>query len=98
MRKEPGNRQSKSQTPKVPQQPHPKVGRIATIKITPNAECKADVQTGNLSDLEMYYHLNHLTKAFAEKLISNAEEVVGDDPDAQAKYLDWRIEQSGINE
>ena len=65
--------------------------RRATIIICPDKDEKIDVQTGNVSDLEMYKYLSDLSKHFAKVLIDDATEVVGDNPEDQVKYLDWRI-------
>lgn len=71
--------------------------RVATVKITPdNEKQRMDVQTGELSDLEMYHHLMILCKHFAENLCKDAVDVVGDDPQKMNEYLEWRIKQSGI--
>lgn len=95
--REKGNQKKRSQKSQVNQKPQKSTQRKATIVITPDSKYKADVQTGNLSDLEMYYHLVNVSKAFAEKVVADAVEVVGDSDEEQAAYIDWRIRESGIN-
>jgi len=91
------NKKSKGQLSKKPQQPQPKNMREAVVKIRPDAEVKVDIQTGNVSDLEMYKFLQDMAKHFARVLCEDAKEVVGDSPEEQIKYLNFRIEQSGLN-
>lgn len=73
------------------------MSRKAVITLTPDEENKADIQTGNVSDLEIYQALTILTKVFGERICVDAEEVVGDYPVKQKEYIDWRIRESGIN-
>lgn len=94
---EKNNRKKRGQKTNLPQQPQPKSQRKATVIITPDAEKKVDIQTGNVADLEMYMYLRDMTKHFATTLCKEAQEVVGDSPEEQVKYLDWRIAQSGLN-
>ncbi len=96
--REKGNRKKHAQKSKLHQQPAKKRERTATVIIKPDAEAKVEIQTGNVSDLEMYKYLSDMAKHFAQVICSEAEEVVGDDPEEQIKYLNWRIEQSGINQ
>lgn len=95
--KEKNNRKKDSQKSKKPQLPQPKSGRKATVTIQPDSDTKVDIQTGNVSDLEMYMYLRDMTKHFATVLCEEASEVVGENPEEQIKYLDWRINQSGLN-
>jgi hypothetical protein len=94
---EKGNRKSKDQKSKIDLIPQPKSKRKATITISPDSSVKVDVQTGSVSDLEMYMFLRDITKHFATVLCNDAEEVVGDNQEDQAKYLDWIIKKSGLN-
>ena len=95
--KEKGNRKSQAQKSNRHQLPQLKGKRKATITISPDLTYKVDIETGNVSDLEMYKYLRDMTEHFAKVLCSEAEEVVGEDADEQIKYLNWRIEQSGLN-
>ncbi|MDY8137589.1 hypothetical protein [Aquimarina sp. 2201CG5-10] len=97
---EKGNRKKREQQRDKFLKPQPKVQRKAVVTIKPDAkipESKVSIDTGSVSDLEMYKYLSDMAKHFATVLCQEAGEVVGDDPDDQIKYLNWRIEQSGIN-
>ncbi|NQY30344.1 MAG: hypothetical protein HRT69_12835 [Flavobacteriaceae bacterium] len=50
-----------------------------------------------MSDLEMYMFLRDMTHHFAKTICDDASEVVGDNSEEQIKYLNWRIDQSGLN-
>ncbi|OBQ56102.1 hypothetical protein JJL45_05185 [Tamlana sp. s12] len=90
------NRKHPSQKSKTPLQPSKKAMRKATIVIMPDEEIKVDIKTGNVSDIEMVQYLRDMTKHFANVIINDATEVVGDNDEERAKYIDWRISQSGI--
>ena len=90
-------KKSRSQHSGDHQKPASKIERIATVIIKPDTSEKIDAQTGNVSDLEMYHYLSTLTKHFASVLCADASDAVGDNPEDQLQYLDWRIEQSGMN-
>lgn len=94
---EKGNRKKGSQKSKRHQLPQQKSLRKATVIISPDAESKVDIQTGNVSDLEMYMYLRDMAKHFATVVCQDAKEVVGGSTEDQIKYMDWRIQQSGLN-
>ncbi|WP_438423100.1 hypothetical protein [Aquimarina macrocephali] len=97
---EKGNRKKGSQKSNKNQLPQPKSQRIAKVIIKPDAlisESRVSITTGNVSDLEMYKYLSDMAKHFATVVCNEAKEVVGENPEEQIKYLDWRIKQSGIN-
>ena len=56
------SKKSRGQKSKKNQLPTPKKEREATISIKPDAEFKVDIQTGNVSDLEMYKYLYDMAK------------------------------------
>lgn len=91
------NRKGKSQRTKKDQQPSRGTKRTAVITITPDAKYKIDVQTGDVSDVQMLHYLRDLTKHFAKVLVDESKDVVGDSLEDQERYLDWRIQQSGMN-
>lgn len=94
---ESGNAKKNSQKSKKPLQPIRRKIRKAIVTITPDEQCKVDIQTGNVSDLEMFKYLSDMARHFAVILCNDAAEVVGDSIEEQNKYLDWRIKQAGIN-
>lgn len=62
--------------------------RTCTITITPDNPTQANVETGEVSAIEILEALKTLSKHFAQVLVEEARKHVGDDPAAQEKWLD----------
>ncbi|MEX0274305.1 MAG: hypothetical protein AB3N16_08005 [Flavobacteriaceae bacterium] len=90
-------KKSKGQLSKHPVNKKVPLNRRAVVVIEPDSEMKVEIQTGSVSDLEMYMYLRDMTQHFASTLCADAKEAVGDSPEEQIKYLNWRIKQSGLN-
>lgn len=56
-----------------------------------------DIQTNGVSTLEILDHLNIAMKHFAQELLKEAQQHVGDDPEAQAKWIDLQRQKSEQN-
>ncbi len=69
----------------------------AKITINPtDPEDGINIDTGDLTSFQMLDFLNMIQKVFAEKVVKEAQEIVGSDPKDIEKFIDFQ-RSSGLD-
>lgn len=72
--------------------------KTAIIKICPESKIETmNIETNGVSTLDILDHLEIAMKHFAQELVKEAQQQVGNDPEAQAKWIDLQRQKSDQN-
>jgi len=74
------------------------MARVAIITLTPDGDSKADIQTGDVTALEILDAFKAISGHFARELLKEYSEITGDknpDPEKLDEYMDF-LRKNGL--